>query len=242
LRIRRLIVSLISALAAAALVYAVYVVLLRQVELQETVQVVVPKQFLAAGTVLTEQLLEHRNLARAGLDEQMLTSLSDAVGKQTLVPLGAGEPLLAWKLTALMLLPKAGEASFEIPREYIRSISSGIRPGDRVRIYVSSEWGRRLLAEDVVVASVKLSDSGRDGSDALGAGQEADNRRSLLALRDGRQIERINLNLTEDQWLAIDRACQGAEGGRLIIALPGGQDPLASGQSSKGWEDHERDT
>ena len=99
-----------------------------------------------------------------------------------------------------------------------------------------------MLAEDVVVASVKLSDSGRDGSDALGAGQEADNRRSLLALRDGRQIERINLNLTEEQWLAIDRACQGEEGGRLIIALPGGQDALDAWQAEKGWEGHEHET
>jgi len=226
LRIRRLVVSLISAMAAAALVYAVYVVLLRQVELQETVHVVVPRQFITAGTVLTEQLLEHRKLAAAGLDEQMFTSLSDVVGKQALVPLGAGEPVLAWKLTPLMLLPDAEESSFEIPREYIRSISSGIRPGDRVRIYVSSEWGRRLLAEDVAVASVKLSDSGSGGSDASSSVQEADNRRRLLAMRDGRQVERINLNLTEEQWLAIDRACQGAESGRLIIALPGGQDPL----------------
>jgi len=242
LRIRRLIVSLISMVAAAALVYAVYIMLLRQVELQETVHVVVPKQFISAGTMLTEQLLEHRKLAVAGLAEQMFTSLSDVVGQQTLVPLGAGEPVLAWKLTPLMLLPEAQEASFEIPREYIRSISSGIRPGDRVRIYVSSEFGRRLLAEDVVVASVKLSDSGRDGSDAASSSQEADNRRRLLAFRDGKQVERINLNLTEEQWLAIDRACQGAEGGRLIIALPGGQNPLASWQSGKGWEADERDT
>lgn len=242
MRIRRLIVSLISATAAAALVYAVYIVLLRQVELQETVQVVVPKQFISAGTVLTEPLLEHRKLAAAVLDEQMFTSLSDVVGKQTLVPLGAGEPVLAWKLTSLMLLPEAEESSFEIPREYIRSISSGIRPGDRVRIYVSSAYGRRLLAEDVAVASVKLSDSGRDGADAASSVQEADNHRRLLAFRDGRQIERINLNLTEEQWLAIDRACQGEEGGRLIIALPGGQDALDAWQAEKGWEGHEHET
>jgi len=230
-RIRRLLVSLTAALVAAALVYAVYVMLLRQVELQETAHVIVPSRFITAGTILSEDVLSMRKVTAASVDDQMITRVQDVVGKQALIPLGAGEPVLAWKLTSLMLLPEAGEAMFEIPKSYILAISGGVRPGDLVRIYLSSETGgQRLLAEDVDVASVKLSTGGRADAD-LGAradmhAEAASNRRHVLALRSGEQVEYLNLNLTEEQWLTIDQACRDpGNGGKLVIALPGDPAP-----------------
>lgn len=223
-RLRRLLVSLIAALIAAALVYAVYVILLKQVELQEKTHVIVPGRFIAPGTIITEDMLDVRQVLAASVDDQMITTLEAAVGKQALIPLGAGEPMLEWKLTSLMLLPEAGKAMFEIPRSYILAISGGVRPGDHVRIFVSSASGsRRLLAEDVSVASVKLSGTDRDEPDPVVRADAlaGNNRRHVLALRSGQYIERIDLNLTEEQWLLIDSVCQEPEKGKLVIALPG---------------------
>jgi Flp pilus assembly protein CpaB len=223
-RTRRLFVSLTAALVAAALVYAVYIVLLRQVEMQEKTHVIVPSRFIAPGTVITEEMLGVRPMLAASVDEQMVTAPEEVIGKQALIPLGAGEPILAWKLTSLMLLPRANESMFEIPKSYILAISAGIRPGERVRIYLSSETGgRRLLAEDVYVATVKLSNAGRDDSDpAVQADSLAGhNHRQVIALFSGQYVERIDLNLTEEQWLLIDSACREPENGRLVIALPG---------------------
>lgn len=232
LRIRRLLISLTAAVAAGALVYAIYVALLKQVEMKETRQVIVPARFIPQGTVLTEQLLKQRAVLAAAVDGEMITRFEEAVGKQALIPLGAGEPVLKWKLSSHMVLPSAGESAFEIPREYIRSISGGIREGDFVRVYVSSEQGgRRLLVEDVRVASVKLSIAGRDGGSPELREEAADGHQQLLALRAGHPIERINLILTEEQWLAIDEACQGEERGKLIIALPGDAGP----EPAEGW-------
>ncbi len=108
LRIRRLLISLTAAVAAGALVYAIYVALLKQVEMQETRQVIVPARFIPQGTVLTEQLLKQRAVLAAAVDGEMITRFEEAVGKQALIPLGAGEPVLKWKLSSHMVLPSAG--------------------------------------------------------------------------------------------------------------------------------------
>lgn len=238
LRMRRLLISLVSALVAAGLVYGVYVMLLRQVELQETTEVIVPRHFIDAGTVLTDEMLERATILAASVGDQMVGSADSIIGKQTLIPLGAGEPVLVWKLSSSVLLPVEDEATFEIPREYVRSISGRIRPGDLVRIYVSHDGGgRRLLMQDVRVASVRWADSGRASSEqAEGADESASGNQEQL-LRASRQVERINLNLTEEQWLTIDRACQDPSDGRLIIALPVDQ-LLATSAEREGADAH----
>ena len=48
-RRRSLLISLVAAVMAGLLVYGVYVMQVNQVELQQTVQVVVPKDFIRAG-------------------------------------------------------------------------------------------------------------------------------------------------------------------------------------------------
>lgn len=227
LRFRRLLISLLAALAAAGLVYAVYMTLLHQVELQETTTVIVPGRFIQEGTVITEDLLTHRTVLKATVDSDMFIDADELIGRQTLIPLGEGEPVLRWKLSDLVLLPLEQESTFEVPKEYIRSISGGVREGDLVRIYVSGDGNeRRLLLEDVRVASVRLSDDSRSRESSEPQGQ-ADQHQRLLALRAAKQVDRINLNLTEDQWLLLDRACTQPDGGKLVIALPGDQTVLS---------------
>lgn len=216
---------------AALLVYGVYVLQLKQIEWQETVRVVAPRDFIPSGTLMDAGMLEYRPVLKGAVQPEMILDLSEAVGAEPLVPLGKGEPILGWKLDKLRLMPARNQSTFQIPKEYILSVSSGIRAGDRVRVYVSSGEGesRRLLAGDIVVASVKSANN-----------VEVDNPRSAnwaSALQDDRDkmyasrreangaIDQINLNLTEEEWLLIDQACKGKKS-RLVIALT----PLAVGE------------
>src|SRR5690606_19853505 len=122
-------------------------------------------------------------------------------------------------------LPNGGQSTFQIPKEYIRSISSGIRAGDRVVLYASggAAASGRLFDEEVVVASVKsaanteIVDTG-----PASLSRTPGNRESMASSRRDANapIDHINLNLTEEQWLAIDRVC-GTDGGKLVIAFAG---------------------
>lgn len=223
-RRRSLLISLTAAILAGVLVYGMYILQVSQVELQQTVQVVVPKDFIRAGTMISSDMVELRAVQKGSYASGMLTSLNEIVGQETLVPLGKQEPILKWKTNRYSLLPNEKQATFQIPKEYVLSISNGIRAGDRVRLYVSSSDGgsRRLFAEEITVASVKSS-----------ANVEIDNPKNsnLLSRVDGDTekmyasrleangtIDQINLNLSESEWLEIDRLCSTKKA-KLVIAF-----------------------
>jgi Flp pilus assembly protein CpaB len=222
-RARSLWISLAAALMSALLVYGVYSVLIRQVELQQTVQVVVPKEFIPSGTAITRELLDYRTLAAGSLREGMLTVIEEAVGMEAQVPLGTGEPLLSWKLDRFHLLPGPGQATFSIPKEYMLSVPGGIRAGDRIAVYSSGKAGTvRLLPQDVTVASVKSSanlevDDPKESH--LLAKARNDKEKMYASRRDANgTVEQMNLNLTEEEWKVIDEACRGKLN-RLVIAF-----------------------
>jgi hypothetical protein len=217
-------VSLAAAVLSGLLVYGVYLLQLRQIKLQETLNVVVPRQFVPAGARLALAQLEIRAIPAGAVTADMITDPEEAAGMETAAPLGAGEPLLRWKLDRYRLLPGPGEATFQIPREYVKSVSSGIRAGDLALVYLSDESSasRRLFPKPIVVAGVKTA-----------ANLEIDNPKNpnLLSMASGNKenmyasrrdangmIDSINLNLTEDQWLAIDAACKTG-GAKLVIAF-----------------------
>jgi hypothetical protein len=223
-RTRQLAVSLTAAVLSGLLVYGVYLLQLRQVRLQETVDVVVPRQFVQLGTTLSPDDLETRSLPRGAVTDEMISDVSEAVGLEVSAPLGAGEPVLRWKLDRFRLLPGKGEATFQIPREYVKSVSSGIRAGDLAAVYLSDEStvSRRMFTDLVVVSGVKTA-----------ANLEIDNPKNpnLLSMASGDKqsmyasrrdangtIDAINLNLTEEQWLAIDSACKTGKA-KVVIAF-----------------------
>jgi Flp pilus assembly protein CpaB len=70
-------VSLTAAVLSGLLVYGVYLLQLRQVRLQETVDVVVPRQFVAMGTTLSREQLTKRSLPRGAVTEDMMTSVEE---------------------------------------------------------------------------------------------------------------------------------------------------------------------
>lgn len=225
-RKRSLWISLACALLAGALVLAVYELQLRQLEGATQVAVVVPVKFIDAGVMIKEDMIEFRFLESNQLLEGTLTHMEQVIGQEALIPLGAGEPVLDWKLDRLQLMPNSDQATFQIPKSYILSISSGIRAGDQVAIYVSSgaSGSKRLFSNDVTVASVKSSSYTEVDDDEHSAllSRARDNQEKLYAARRDASapIDHVNVNLTEEQWLLLDQWCQDGQA-KLVIAYAG---------------------
>lgn len=223
-RRRQAVISLSAAVISGLLVYGVYLLQLRQIELQETVEVVVPKHFLAAGTVIASSDLKLVSLPLGALRAEMITRLEEAAGLEAAAPLGGEEPILRWKVGKYRLLPRAGEATFQIPKEYVKSVSSGIRAGDEVTVYVSDAEAasRRLYPLPVVVAGVKtaanLEIDNPKNPNLLSMAN--DDREGMYASRRDANgsIDSINLNLTDKQWLELDSLCKDGSA-KLVIAF-----------------------
>lgn len=221
-RSRRVIIALISAMISAALVYGVYMIQLKQVEIQETISVFVPQQFIDAGTRVTAEHITEKRMSKVAYDPRMVKTKDEVIGYEAIVPLAAGEPIHSWKLDRHRLMPRREESTFRIPKEYIKSIASSIRAGDQVKVYISgSEDSRLLFKETVTVAAVKSSGNTEISDDA---GQHllhtaADDYEQMYVSRRYATgaIDHINLNLSEQQWLELDRLCR-EEGFLLVIA------------------------
>ncbi|PWV95583.1 SAF domain-containing protein [Paenibacillus cellulosilyticus] len=216
-------VSLAAALLSGVLVYSIYVVQLRHVQDEEMVRVVVPNRYIAAGERVTSDDLSYMQLARSSVNDSMLLQPADVDGWEAVVPLGVDEPVLKWKLDRYRLMPNRSESTFQIPRNYVLSVSNGIRAGDRVMLYATGENtpSVRLFDEPITVASVKSSSNLEvDNVDKSNLMSLADNDKDRMyaSRRDANaMIEYVNLNLTEAQWLRIDELCKS--GGKLVIAF-----------------------
>ncbi|MBW7458340.1 SAF domain-containing protein, partial [Paenibacillus sepulcri] len=136
-RRRNVIISIAAAVLSGMLVYGVYLLQLRQVEFQETVSVMVPNRFVPAGERITPDMLEVKQVAKASYISEMVLDAESVAGMEAVVPLGLGEPLLNWKVDKWKLLPSRTQSSLQIPRDYVLSVSNGIRAGDKVILYVT---------------------------------------------------------------------------------------------------------
>jgi hypothetical protein len=224
-RRRNLLISVVAALLSGLLVYGVYMLQVKQIALQQTVNVAVPKDFIRAGVAITKDLVEIKPVFKGAFNPSMITDLQSVVGKETLVPLGKGEPILLWKLNRFHLLPSQNQATFQIPKEYILSVSNGIRAGDRVRIYASGTDGgasRKLFSKDILVASVKSSANvevdNPKNSNLLSKAEGDEEKMYVSRLEANGPIDQINLNLTEEEWLTIDQLCSTKKT-KLVIAF-----------------------
>jgi hypothetical protein len=192
--------------------------------MQQTVMVVVPKSFLRAGLRIESTHLQYAPMLRGSYHDGIVTKMEDIIGKETAISLGTNEPILRWKINQFQLLPTQGQYTFQIPTEYIRSISNGIRAGDRVRIYITSELGEsyRLFEHEVTVASVKSSANVEvDSPDVSSLKSKLDgDAEKMYASRfeANGSIEHINLNLSEAEWLELDKLCS-TQKARLVIAF-----------------------
>ncbi|WP_139991249.1 SAF domain-containing protein [Paenibacillus paridis] len=213
-RKRSAIISLTAAVLSASLVYGMYELQRIQIEREDTVAIVVPKRFIGAGERLSESDLEFKMLPQAAYLSEMVTKLEQATGKETIIPLGKGEPLLLWKVDDYYLQPSKAESTFQIPKAYILSISNGIRAGDKVLLYASGEESpsRRLFTQAVTVASVKTSGNvevDNIENPNLFSLAEGDKQQMYASRREANgMIDYLNLNLTEEQWFELDELCR----------------------------------
>lgn len=223
-RKRQMAIGVTAALLSGLLVYGVYLLQLRHIRLEETVEVVVPRQFVPEGTILERGMLTMAAIPRGALSDDMFRRIEEAEGLQTFAPLGRGEPLLGWKASRYPLLPREGEATFQIPREYVKSVSNGLRAGDWAGVYVSSETepSRRLYEEPVIVAAVKTAANTEiesPSNSGLQSMVDGDKEKLYASRRDANgSIDAVNLNLTEEQWLKLDAACKDGSA-KLVIAF-----------------------
>jgi len=219
---RSLVISMIAVIVSAALVYGLYHLQLNKLAEQKLVGVVAANRFLSAGETISATDVELRYLPQAAYSSEMIRDIHEVVGLETMVPIGQQEPIVSWRLNYHHLQPRMSESTFQIPREYIRSISNGIRAGDRVLLYVSGEEvSRRLFEQTVIVASVKSSGNievdNMEQSHLMSLA-EGNQERMYAARRDANaMIEYLNLNLTEQQWLELDQLCK-AGAAKLIVA------------------------
>lgn len=220
---RRMLLSLAAALLAALAVYGLYYVQLERVQAEGKVDVVVPGRWIDAGQFITADQLAWLSIPLSSATDEMVYSIEQVAGQEALVPLGASEPILQWKLNKYALHPGQQQATFQIPKDYIKSISNGIRAGDEVWIYISSAESepQRLFQEGIIVASVKTGSNNEvdvpdeEGKHAItrsNAEQMYASRREANGM-----IEHINLNLTEQQWLELDAHCREGKS-KLVIA------------------------
>ncbi|OBZ08538.1 MULTISPECIES: SAF domain-containing protein [Bacillales] len=235
-RRRNAIISITAAVLSASLVYGMYELQRIQIKKEETVAVLVPKRFIGAGERLKESDLEYRMVPQAAFVSDMVNKLELAVGKETAIPLGKGEPLLLWKVNDFYLQPKRTESTFQIPKEYIRSISNGIRAGDKVLLYASGENSpsMRLFPEAVTVASVKTSGNVEiDNMDNPNLFSLAEgNKEQMYASRReaNGMIDYLNVNLSEEQWLKLDSVCKSGELKLVVAYSPLSLDLLTGGE------------
>lgn len=216
-------IAVASAVLAGLCVYGIYVLQLRHLREVETVRVVVPKHFVPVGVLLTPDMLAYRAMLRGEFDRSIATRFDQVTGRETVVPLGAGEAVRLWKLDKFRLAPSRGEMTFQIPKECVLSVPNAVRAGDRVRVYASGDArSGAAVPRDVVVASVRSSGNVEiddPEQPSLYALLDGDRERLYASRREANgPIDQINLNLTEDEWLSIDRVCR-SENAKLVIAF-----------------------
>jgi hypothetical protein len=223
-RRRSLLISIAAALLSGLLVYGVYVLQVQQIKLQQTLLVVVPKDFIRSGTIIDEEAVQLKPVVKGSFNKNMITDLQEVIGQEALIPLGTGEPVLKWKINRFHLLPNAAQSTFQIPKEYLLSISNGIRAGDQVRLYASSGDGgsRKLFDKEITVASVKSSANveidNPKNSNLLSKAEGDAEKMYVSRLEANGAIDQINLNMTEEEWLTIDRLCSTKKT-KLVIAF-----------------------
>lgn len=214
-------------LVVAVCVSAILVVVLYQLQgnylsKKQEMKVVAPVAFIPAGQVIREEDVRLVSIARRDFTKDMFRKWNSMIGQASIVALGKDEPILKWKLADNPIVPSENEATFQVPKSYLFSVSNEIRSGDQVYVYVSSPKGHSqlLFPEPVVVASVKTANN-QEVEDAIEASLPNQFRSNKDAISSNRRnanglIDYVNLNLTKSQWLAIDSLCKS---GTARIAL-----------------------
>jgi pilus assembly protein CpaB len=134
------------------------------------IPVVVAKLAIPAGTRITDDMVELRQLPETAVGFDPLTATEDAVGRVAKFPLAANEQLLVSKVVSstdraskdvLSNLLERGERGFGIEVTAVIGAGGLVLPGDYVDVFwvpdgpATDVPGAQLLAEDIEVVSVQ---------------------------------------------------------------------------------------
>ena len=186
-------------------------------------EVVVAKKNISAGVVVSEDDIDIVNMLGAYIVPQAVLEASDVVGQTALVDIYEGEQIAEGRFGSLENVQMAsrtiskGKIALAIGVDEISGVSGGIRPGDRVNVYVTYEESQQtdLLFQGVLVRGVggsypyggsppsttKSSGSGFGSSDAQSSNS---------------QPTTVVLEMTEDQAPILTFA---SERGSIRLAL-----------------------
>ena len=237
-RTRRYALMATAAAVVAAALFLTYLIranIARQKELDEAIaavgeqaKVVVINRPLPAGTALSHDMLEIRSYLTTSLPENVVTSLEDAVNQQALVPLHAGEPLIADKIGAASRTKPSGyvpqgRVAFALPIDPQTAVGGVITTGDRIdiigRVGDEEETATELLFENINVLGV----AGEFPFGGRPSGAEQEGGEGLFSVSQGGRGEGqriLILELTLEQAIALADALQRTT---LYVALHSSQ-------------------
>jgi len=221
-------IAVVSALLTAVLLLINQIQgnLQREQELEEiraafgkTVSVVVPKELIAAGTTLTEEMLEVKSVLASDVPSGgLVNSIEKAIGLTALMPLYPNEPLIADKIglgemasaiTASGYVP-AGHVAFALPISPEMAVGGVIAAGDHIDIIVASDETTAILLHEVTVLGVagefpfgsQTAGVSGEGQGVSGLGFGTPPSRGLGSLTAGAKILILDLTLEDAVTLA----------------------------------------
>lgn len=222
-RKQRWFLVVISFLVSILLVYGLYNLQVRHIQEKQSIAIYVANDWLQAGHIITQADIKQMQYPSNMVTKEMILQSEQLINRELVIPLGKEEPFTNWKINEFHLLPKQGEATFQIPSYYIKSLANDLRAGDYVFIYASGDHApsNKLFDMPIKVASVKTSTNAEVES-VYGNELDALLRSNQHELYQHRRktngvIEYINLNLTEEQWLTVDALCKDGQA-QLIVA------------------------
>jgi len=123
-------------------------------------EALVASQDIRPGSVLSEEMLETRDVPQAILPSGYLSTVSQAVGRVVLVPLAAGEVLLEGKLSGapgggLSAQLPDGRWALTLPEGWLVNPLPGLVAGDRIEI-MAYQSGSPIEAAAVIVTGIDV--------------------------------------------------------------------------------------
>lgn len=171
---RYLLLAFILAIISGVLAYAAFSRSGGESSSAVTVDVVVAQEPIQVGQRLTASVLAVRSLPADAVGENPLTSIETLEGRQALVPISPGEPILSAKVVggatavatsdALAFVIEEGQRGMAVTVDQVSSAGGLVLPGDHVDIFwVPAEQaqvpqdheGAMLIAENVEVLAVQ---------------------------------------------------------------------------------------
>ena len=197
-----------------------------------TVQVVVPSREIPKDTVIVRGMLEPRDIEKADAPSGAVTVESAALGRLTLRPLQAGDPILqAYLVSPLgleeMVPPGMRAVTVAVP-DPVMGVANLLRPGNRVDVVATVKIDEYLLAKTVLqdvellalnratVASEATRPEGAEKTAAEATEAKAEKASAASGGDEEQQYTNATLAVTPEdaQWLML-----ADEEGTLRLAL-----------------------